>query len=120
MLLVLRREACIQAVTLFVEHVPDLTPYLAYLYPVLMARGVPMGSLYDPGLEIFVHDSDEHDAYKRYVLTSGICSYFYIFRSLWCGRQFYMLSILCYGASLERLLFPNKAGLRAQIIPLAT
>ncbi|CAM9154418.1 unnamed protein product, partial [Pylaiella littoralis] len=59
------REACIQAVTLFVEHVPDLTPYLAYLYPVLMARGVPMGSLYDPGLEIFVHDSDEHDAYKR-------------------------------------------------------
>ena len=64
-LLSLGREASIQAVTLFVEHVPDLTPHLAYLFPILMARGVPAGSLYDPSLELFVHDNDENEAYKR-------------------------------------------------------
>ncbi|CAB1102695.1 unnamed protein product [Ectocarpus sp. CCAP 1310/34] len=59
------REASIKAVALFMEHVPDLTPHLAYLFPVLMARAVPAGSLYDPSLELFVHDNDEHEAYKR-------------------------------------------------------
>ncbi|CAM9489910.1 unnamed protein product, partial [Scytosiphon promiscuus] len=59
------REASIQAVTLFVGNVSDLTPHLAYLFPVLVARGVPMGSLYDPALQLFVHDNDEHEAYKR-------------------------------------------------------
>lgn len=62
---IIRREAAIHAVALLVEQVPDLTPHLAYLFPVLMARGVPAGSLYDPGLELFVHDLDEHEAYKR-------------------------------------------------------
>lgn len=64
-LVMLRREASIRAVSLFVEHVSDLTPHLAYLFPVLMARGVPAGSLYDPVLELFVHDNSEHEAYKR-------------------------------------------------------
>eukprot|EP00903_Cladosiphon_okamuranus_P014434 g13393.t2 len=59
------REAAIHAVTLFVEHVSDLTPHLAYLFPILMARGVPAGSLYDPSLELFVHDNEQHEAYKR-------------------------------------------------------
>ncbi|CAM9309283.1 unnamed protein product, partial [Hapterophycus canaliculatus] len=59
------REASIQAITLFVGNVSDLTPYLAYLFPVLVARGVPAGSLYDPALELFVYDNDEHEAYKR-------------------------------------------------------
>lgn len=64
---VLPREASISVVTLFVKHVADLTPHLAYLFPVLMARGVPAGSRYDPDLELFVHDSNDHDAYKRCV-----------------------------------------------------
>lgn len=92
--LILRREASIHAVTLFVEHVSDLTPYLAYLFPVLMARGVPMGSLYDPGLELFVHDNDEHDAYKRCV-ARGMCPYF-MFSSRYVveGRRFSLFSTL--------------------------
>lgn len=61
--------------TLFVENVSDLTPYLAYLFPVLVARGVPTGSLYDPALELFVHDSDEHEAYKRCVALSVFLCY---------------------------------------------
>ena len=61
----MRREASIRAVMVFVENVSDLTPHLAYLFPVLMARGVPMGSMYDPELELFVHDEKEHEAYKR-------------------------------------------------------
>lgn len=52
------------------EHVPDLTPHLAYLFPVVMARGVSAGSLYDPELQLFVHDSDDHEAYKRCVTRS--------------------------------------------------
>lgn len=76
----LRREASIHAVTLFVEHVADLTPHLAYLFPILMARGVPTGSLYDPELELFVHDNDEHEAYKRCVQpgTCSMCRWIYI------------------------------------------
>ena len=64
-LVTMRREASIRAVTLFVENVSDLTPHLAYLFPVLMARGVPLGSMYDPELELFVYDNTEHEAYKR-------------------------------------------------------
>lgn len=59
------RESAIRAVTLFVDHVPDLTPHLAHLFPVVMARGVPVGSLYDAELQLFIHDTEEHDAYKR-------------------------------------------------------
>lgn len=59
------RSAAICAVAACVEHVADLTPYLAYLFPVIMARGVPSGSSYDPNLQLFVHDLDEHEAYKR-------------------------------------------------------
>lgn len=61
------RESAIHAVTLFLDHVPDLTPHLAYLLPVVMARGVPAGSLYDPELQFFVHDAEDHAAYKRWV-----------------------------------------------------
>lgn len=68
------REASIRAVTLFVEHVADLTPHLAYLFPVLMARGVPTGSLFDPALELFVHDADEHAAFKRYATRRTLLS----------------------------------------------
>lgn len=65
--LALHREASIHAATIFVEHVSDLTPHLAYLFPVLMARGASAGSLYDPALELFVHNNEEHEAYKRCV-----------------------------------------------------
>lgn len=61
----LNRSAAICAVTTCVEHVADLTPYLVYLFPVIIARGVPPGYFYDPSLELFVHDIDEHEAYKR-------------------------------------------------------
>lgn len=47
---------------------PDLTPHLAYLFPIVMARGVPPGSLYDAEVQLFIHDIEAHDAYKRYVL----------------------------------------------------
>lgn len=59
------RESSVRMATSFVEHVPDLTPYLAYLFPVLMAQAVPRGSLYDPDIQLFVFDISAHEAYKR-------------------------------------------------------
>lgn len=71
-----RRDASIHAVMLFARYVPDLTPHLAYLMPVIVARGVAEGMMYDPEHQLFVHDVEGHDAFKRCVsrMSSTRCS----------------------------------------------
>eukprot|EP00752_Nemacystus_decipiens_P006102 g5507.t1 len=105
------REASIEAATLFVEHVSDLTPHLAYLFPILMARVVPAGSLYDPSLRLFVHNNDEHEAYKRGRATERQDQHVPILQRVTEGSEELRLS-LCrlVGRMLVTLMDKGTAG----------
>ncbi|CAM9789668.1 unnamed protein product, partial [Discosporangium mesarthrocarpum] len=59
----------IRMVTLFVQHVTDLTPHLAYFFPVLMSRAVPASASFDPEMQLFIINKNEHEEYKRGKVT---------------------------------------------------
>ncbi|CAM9656506.1 unnamed protein product [Phaeothamnion confervicola] len=59
------RETAARLSALLVGHTADLTPHLAYLLPATTARGVAAGAAYDTELQLFVHDAEDHEAYRR-------------------------------------------------------
>ncbi len=48
----------------FLDHSCDIVPVLAYFFPAVMQR-IPKDIFFDQELQIFVHDLETHDAYKR-------------------------------------------------------
>ncbi|KAG5177053.1 hypothetical protein JKP88DRAFT_333726 [Tribonema minus] len=78
------RELALRLALALLRGAADLTPHLAYLFPALAARGVPPGAAFDAEAKrergrlltggrrrcaVFVHDADEHEAYRRGVAT---------------------------------------------------
>jgi hypothetical protein len=58
------RELALRISRGLIERVSDITPTLPYLLPALMQR-VPGGLAHDEDTQLFVHDIEEHEAYRR-------------------------------------------------------
>lgn len=65
------RELSLKLVSMLISRSPmfDVARHLGYLFPALLVRGVPGGAAYDAESNLFVHDPEEHAAYRRGVAT---------------------------------------------------
>lgn len=58
------REVAIEISTLLLQKVSDVSPVLPYLFPAIQQR-FPEGLCYDSDANLFVHNVELHDAYRR-------------------------------------------------------
>ena len=57
------RELALHAINMLILNANDLTKHVSYLLPALLARYPP--SYFDQELNIFVHDMEAHEGYRR-------------------------------------------------------
>ena len=67
----------VRLTTFFLRHVKNLTAPLPYLFAALVRR-LSEAHKYDPEMNVFIFDSDAHEAYKRGRATSRPASTNYV------------------------------------------